>query len=83
MLPFLVGAIVGAGAIVAVNNNKKIKEKVISGASSVKSSVEKGATTVKETAIKAKEKVKEKVDCFTSKEGKVVVKKIEESQDDK
>ena len=70
MLPFIAGAVVGVGAVVAVNNNKKIKNKVISSANTVKSGVEKGVTEVKKTAIKAKEKVKEKVDCLTSKEEK-------------
>lgn len=59
MLPFIAGAILGVGAVVAVNNNKKIKEKVVSGANSVK-----------QTAIKAKEKVQEKVDCITKKDDK-------------
>jgi len=36
MLPFIVGAIAGAGAVVAIKNRKEIKNKVVVGATKVK-----------------------------------------------
>ncbi len=59
MLPLLAGIAVGAGAVVAVNNNKKLKEKISSG-----------AKTVAQKAKDTKEAVSKKVDCLTSKEEK-------------
>ncbi len=87
MLPFIIGALVGATAVVAVNNNKKIKEKVIQCASTVKDEVQKGASNVKQSAINAKDKVKAKVHTITASEQNVQVQEVvdqkEEIQDDK
>jgi hypothetical protein len=69
MLPFIAGVAAGAVAVVAVNNNKKIKKQVI-----------KSAEKVKEVAKDVKKTVEEKVDCLTSK--KETTKKIE-AKDDK
>jgi len=61
MLPFIAGIALGAVAVVAVNNRKEIKEKVIVG-----------ATKVKETAIDVKQNVATKVETLKSKKAKVV-----------
>lgn len=87
MLPFIIGALVGATAVVAVNNNKKIKAKVVKCASTVKNEVQKGASNVKQSAINAKDSVKAKVHNMTSTGEEVQVKEVvehqEEIQDDK
>ena len=80
MLPLLLGVAVGAGAVVAVNNNKEIKEKVVSGATVVKDNVEKSAKKVKEKFCETKDSVKAKIhDATAPNEAKV----IEEKTDDK
>jgi len=87
MLPFIVGALVGATAVVAVNNNKKIKEKVIKCASTVKDEVQKSASNVKQSAKNAKDSVKAKVHDMTAVNEEVQVQEIveqkEKIQDDK
>lgn len=70
MLPLLAGIAVGAGAVVAVNNHKELKEKITTG-----------AKTVKDTAVKAKDTVVEKVDCLTSKKDTKDTETIEDKDD--
>jgi hypothetical protein len=82
MLPFLAGAIVGATAVVAVNNNKKIKEKVIECASTVKDEVQKGASNVKQSAINVKDSVKAKVHDMTSAKEELAVQEAIEQKED-
>ncbi len=79
MLPFIAGVAAGAVAVVAINNNKKIKKQVIKGATKVKEVATQGATKIQETAQDVKKTVEEKVDCLTSK--KEPKKKIEEKND--
>jgi hypothetical protein len=67
MLPLLTGIAVGAGAVVAINNRKELKEKISSGASSVKETAVKAKDTVVEKAKVVKKTVGEKADCLTSK----------------
>ena len=69
MLPFIAGIAAGAVAVVAVNNKKEIKEKVITS-----------AKKVKEKACEAKDTIKVKVKNLKNK--KEEVQKIE-SNDDK
>jgi len=66
MLPLIAGIVVGAVAVVAVNNRKEIKEKVIVG-----------ATKVKEKASDVKECVVTKVEKLKTKELKFVDKEVE------
>ena len=57
MLPFIVGLAAGAVAVVAINNRKEIKEKVIEGATKVKEKVSdvKTSVTTKVENLKTKE----------------------------
>ncbi|MFA5704176.1 MAG: hypothetical protein WC982_11750 [Advenella sp.] len=48
MIPFVIGAIVGAAAVVAVNNNEKIKKQVTDGAKKIKDAALDGASKIKE-----------------------------------
>jgi len=80
MLPFIAGVAAGAVAVVAINNNKKIKKQVIKGATKVKEAATQGATKIKETAQDVKKTVEEKVDYLTSKKE---IKKEIEAKDDK
>jgi len=68
MLPFIAGIAAGAVAVVAVNNKKEIKEKVITS-----------AKKVKEKACEAKDTIKEKVKNLKNK--KEEVQKVESSDD--
>ena len=61
MLPFIAGIAAGAVAVVAINNRKEIKEKVIEG-----------ATKVKEKASDVKNSVTTKVENLKTKELKLV-----------
>jgi len=61
MLPFIAGIAAGAVAVVAINNRKEIKEKVIVG-----------ATKVKEKASDVKNSVTTKVENLKTKELKFV-----------
>ena len=61
MLPFIAGIAAGAVAVVAINNRKEIKEKVIEG-----------ATKVKEKASDVKNSVTTKVENLKTKELKFV-----------
>ena len=65
MIPLLAGVATGALAVVAYNNKKEIKNKMLEGASKAK-----------EVAIDVKESVKEKVDCLTSTKEDKVTKKV-------
>ena len=56
MLPLILGIAAGAGAVVAVNNRKEIKEKVAEG-----------AEKVKDAASSLKENVSKKYDAMSSK----------------
>ncbi len=67
MLPFIAGLAAGAVAVVAINNRKEIKEKVIEGAS-----------RVQEKAGDVKNCVVEKVEKLKTKELKFVDKEIED-----
>ena len=58
MLPFIAGIAAGAVAVVAINNRKEIKEKVIEGATKVKEK----ASDVKNTVVTKVEKLKTKED---------------------
>ena len=71
MLPFIVGAIAGAGAVVAIKNRKEIKEKVVVG-----------ATKVKDKACEVKQSVVDKVETLKTKELKFVdkEKKVEKEE---
>lgn len=66
MLPFIAGAIVGIGAVVAVNNKKKIQEKIV-----------KGVEKVKTTATSTKDTLKEKIHVATSSEKETTPTEIE------
>jgi len=62
MLPLIAGIVVGAVAVVAVNNRKEIKEKVIEGATIAKAKaidVQKTVTTKVENLKNKKENTKE------------------------
>ncbi len=61
MLPFIAGVAAGAIAVVAVNNNKKIKKQVVDGASKVKEVATQGATKIKQTAKDVKKQLKKKL----------------------
>ena len=67
MLPFIAGIAAGALAVVAVNNKKEIKEKVVQG-----------ATKVKEKATDVKKTITNKVDSLKTKDEPTVTEKIEE-----
>ena len=58
MLPFIAGLAAGAIAVVAINNRKEIKEKVIEGANKAKET----ACDVKNTVVNKVEKLKFKKD---------------------
>ena len=67
MLPFILGIAAGAGAVVAVNNRKEIKDSVIEGASKAKVIAAEGAEKVKDVAADIKESVTQKYDAYKSK----------------
>ncbi len=59
MLPLLAGIAVGAGAVVAVNNRKELKEKISSSAKALKETVvekTKSATSKKDDTEKVEKK---------------------------
>jgi len=64
MLPLIAGIVVGAVAVVAVNNRKEIKEKVIEGASLAKEK----ALDVQKTVTTKVESLKKKKDIPVEKE---------------
>ena len=70
-LPLLVGIAVGSLAVVAFNNKKEIKDKVVSCTSKVKDVAKTSFDKTKEFAKESKESVKEKLDCIKSKEKEV------------
>ena len=65
MLPLIAGIAVGAVAVIAVNNRKEIKEKVIAG-----------AEIVKEKAIDVKQNVTTKVEKLKTKKDEVREKEV-------
>jgi len=67
MLPFIAGIAAGAVAVVAINNRKEIKEKVVEG-----------ATKVKEKASDVKNSVTTKVEKLKTKELKLVDKETQD-----
>jgi len=64
MLPLIAGIVVGAAAVVAVNNRKEIKEKVIEGATIAKAK----AIDVQKTVTTKVESLKNKKDIPVEKE---------------
>lgn len=66
MLPFIAGLAVGAGAVVAYNNNKEIREGIQSGANKAKEYAEAGYEKTKEIACDVKETVSSKIDSLKS-----------------
>lgn len=67
MLPFVAGIAAGAVAVVAYNNNKKIKASVNKGAKKAKEFVESGYEKTKEVASDVKATVDEKIECMKTK----------------
>jgi len=65
MLPFIAGLAAGAVAVVAINNRKEIKEKVIEG-----------ATKVQEKASDVKNSVATKIEKLKTKEEKEVTEEV-------
>lgn len=65
MLPFIAGLAAGAVAVVAINNRKEIKEKVIEG-----------ATKVQEKASDVKNSVATKIEKLKTKEEKEVIEEV-------
>lgn len=82
MLPFVAGLAAGAVAVVAYNNNKKIRKSVKSGAKKVQEVASSSFEKTKELAGDVKATVSEKVDCLKSK-GKEEAVVVEEKTDDK
>lgn len=60
MLPFIAGIATGVVAVVAYNNNKKVKEKVQQGACKVKEYAQTGLEKSKETIEGVKKCIEEK-----------------------
>lgn len=67
MLPFIAGVAAGAIAVVAYNNNDKIKKSVNEGAKKAKTLAESGFEKSKELAKDVKATVSEKVESIKSK----------------
>lgn len=69
MLPFVAGLAAGAVAVVAYNNNKKIRKTINKGAQKAKEYAKESYEKTKEFAGDVKESVGEKVECLKSKKG--------------
>ncbi|QDF28278.1 YtxH domain-containing protein [Halarcobacter anaerophilus] len=67
MLPFIAGIAAGAVAVVAYNNNKKIRKNVNEGAKKAKHLAQEGYEKTKEFAKDVKASVDEKVESLKSK----------------
>lgn len=67
MLPFIAGLAAGAVAVVAYNNNKKIRKTVDKGAKKAKEAAQSGYEKTKEFAGDVKATVEEKMECLKSK----------------
>jgi uncharacterized protein YcbK (DUF882 family) len=67
MLPFIAGVAAGAVAVVAINNNKKLRKKVNKSAQKAQEFAQEGYEKTKEFAKDVKETVVEKVDCLKPK----------------
>jgi len=68
MLPFIVGAVVGAAGVVVYNKNEKVKSAIDSNVKKVKTFAEEGFEKSKELAKDVKATVEEKVESIKSKE---------------
>ncbi len=66
MLPFILGAAVGAGAVVAVQRRKTLREEIVKGVSVAKESITKGLQKAKSVLSKGAEDAKESVEDFGS-----------------
>ncbi|MDC7243521.1 MAG: YtxH domain-containing protein [Sphaerochaetaceae bacterium] len=71
MLPFIAGAVIGAGAVVAYNKSDKIKNSIDSGAKKVKKVATEGFEITKEKAKDIKASVNDKVESIKSKDKKI------------
>lgn len=67
-LPLLTGIAIGSLAVIAFNNKKEIKERVVSCASKAKDLAKTSFKKSKEYAKDAKDSVIEKIDSMKSKE---------------
>lgn len=77
MLPFIAGVAAGAVAVVAFNNNKKIRKTVNQSAKKAKEIAKEGYEKTKEFAGDIKETVSEKIDCLKAKKNISENEKIE------
>ncbi|PID47873.1 MAG: hypothetical protein CR967_02680 [Proteobacteria bacterium] len=66
-LPFVAGVLIGAGAVIAYNNKKELKEAVDTGFQKTKEMAEDLKKTATSTADCVKEKLKEEKDTKKSK----------------
>ncbi|MEA2099258.1 MAG: hypothetical protein U9P72_03925 [Campylobacterota bacterium] len=66
MLPFIIGAALGATAVVAVNNNEKIKDKIVGGANTLKDSITENTSKAKEKLCETKASVKKTIHDVTA-----------------
>jgi hypothetical protein len=66
MIPFVIGALVGATAVVALNNNEKVKKQVSDSAKKLKDAAVDGASKLKEKYPDVKKSVEKKLDCLSS-----------------
>ncbi len=83
MLPFIAGVAAGAVAVVAINNNKKLRKTVNKGAKKAKELAQEGFEKTKEFAEDVKESVSEKVECLKSKKEQENGAKLEETKQEK
>ena len=67
MLPFIAGVAAGAVAVIAINNNKKLRKTVNQGTKKAKEMAQDSYEKTKEFASDIKATVSEKVDCLKSK----------------
>lgn len=81
MLPFIVGLATGATAVVAYNNNKKIKESVDTGAKKVQELAESGYEKTKEVAADIKASVGEKIDNLKAKKAENETQQVESKEE--
>jgi len=66
MLPFIAGAVIGAGTVVAVQNRKSLRERFSKGISQVKETLSNSASKVKDTVEDASSDMKKKVHDMTA-----------------
>ena len=82
MLPFIAGVAAGAVAVVAYNNNKKIRKNVKQGAKKAQEIAQEGYEKTKEFAGDVKATVSEKIDCLKPKKTEDKT-EVEDKKDDK